>query len=105
MSLATTEALTAGFFAYLYREKQRPHLRLCATAWCLVALRSAVVATIPVLGPSALLFALSGWLMASAAIAFLWSVLEYVEAKPKASLLLSAVAGSALWSVAYRFHK
>ena len=105
MSLATTEALTAGFFAYLYREKQRPHLRLWATAWCLVALRSVVVAAIPFLGPSALLFALSGWLMASAAVAFLWSVLEYVQVQPKASLLLSAVAASAFWSLAYRFHK
>src|SRR5580704_17512139 len=102
--LAATTALTAGFFAYIYREKQGPYLRPWTAAWCLMALRSLGLAIAPLLGHSAWLLALNGRLIAAAGLAFLWSAWEYVQAPPKLRILASAAAGFALWSVAYRFH-
>jgi len=103
--MTATTGLTAGFFAYLYRVKQRPYLRFWTAAWFLMAVRSLGLAILPLVGPSAWLYALNGWLIAAAGLAFLWSALEYVQqAHPRISILLSAVAVFALWSVAYRFH-
>ena len=57
------------------------------------------------LGPSAWLFALNGWLIAAGGLVFLWSALEYArQTHPRISILLAAAAAFALWSVAYRFH-
>ena len=105
MGLAATTAVTAGFFAHIYREKQGLYLRPWALACCLVALRSVGLAVAPAVGRSAWLLALNGWLIEAAGLAFLWSAWEYVEAPPKLPLLGSLAAGFALWSVAYRFHK
>jgi diguanylate cyclase (GGDEF)-like protein/putative nucleotidyltransferase with HDIG domain len=70
-----------------------------------MAVRSLGLVMVPVLGPSAWLSALNGWLIASAALVFLWSTLEYMHgAHPKISILLASVAGFGLWSAAYRFH-
>jgi diguanylate cyclase (GGDEF)-like protein len=105
LGMTATAALTAGFFAYLYRVKQRLYLRFWTAAWCLIAVRSLVLAILPLLGPSAWLFALNGWLMATAGLAFLWSTLEYVEdSHPRVTILLSAAGLFGLWSFAYRFH-
>ncbi len=106
LGMTATTALLAGFFAYLYREKQRPYLRLWTAAWCLMAVRCLGLSMVPVLGASAWLSALNGWLIASAGLVFLWSTLEYLHgAHPKVSVLLAGVAGLAFWSLAYRFHK
>jgi len=105
LGVTASTALMAGFFAYLYREKQRPYLRLWTAAWCLMAARSLGLVMVPVLGPSSWLSALNGWLIASAALVFLWSTLEYMHgAHPKISILLAAAAGFGFWSAAYRFH-
>jgi diguanylate cyclase (GGDEF)-like protein/putative nucleotidyltransferase with HDIG domain len=105
MGLAVTTAVTAGFFAHIYREKQGLYLRPWALACCLVALRSAGLVVAPAIGQSAWLLALDGWLIEAAGLAFLWSAWEYVEESPKLPLLGSMAAGFALWSVAYRFHQ
>ncbi len=44
--------------------------------------------------------------MASAALAFLWSALEYVAGRPQSFPFWPLCRGGfAFWSVAYRFHK
>lgn len=105
LGMTATAALTAGFFAYLYRIKQRLYLRFWTAGWCLMTVRSLGLVMLPVLGPSAWLYALNGWLIAAAGLAFLWSTLEYVQqSHPRITILLSAAGIFALWSVAYRFH-
>jgi diguanylate cyclase (GGDEF)-like protein len=104
MGLAATTALIAGFFAYVYREKQSPYLRPWTVAWCLVALRAAAMAAGPLVGSPAWWRALDGWLIATAGLAFLWSALEYTQALPRLPVLATAAAVFAVWSVAYRYH-
>jgi diguanylate cyclase (GGDEF)-like protein len=105
MCLAATAALTAGFFGYLYGKKQSSYLRPWVVAWSLLALRSLTIAMAPLLGSSAWILALNGWLIAVATLAFLWSAWEYGQAAPRLPLLGFAAAGFALWSAAYRFHE
>jgi diguanylate cyclase (GGDEF)-like protein len=101
LGLAATTALTAGFFAYLYHEKQQPYLRFWTVAWCLATVHSLAVVLEPWLGPSAWLLALSGWLMATAALAFFWSARLYVRARPGVPFLISAAGVFAFWAIAY----
>ena len=105
MGLAATAALTAGFFGYLYGKKQSSYLRPWVVAWGLLALRSLIMATSPLLGTSVWLLALNGWLISAAVLAFLWSAWEYEQAPPRLPLLGGAAFGLALWSLAYRFHQ
>jgi diguanylate cyclase (GGDEF)-like protein/putative nucleotidyltransferase with HDIG domain len=105
MGLLGATALTAGFFAYLYKVKRQPHLLVWTGGWCFLLLHYLCMALESRFGALPWFLVLEPWLLAVAALLFFYAVRVYSQNPPRILPIFAGALLFGIWSTIYGLEK